>query len=178
MATPRQMVDHSLDAVKGWIPGNMGSVDKHAPLSANVTIDPVYQGRVVHLNSSGEFEMGCTGNQMAIFLLQSSDDSDVQNEGGDSWEAVTSTGTMSGLVAIGGYELASTEFDTDQTYAYNEPLRAVASNSNATTGGRLTNAGIVLGTNAVCGIVSKPAALNSHKKSVLTFWSVFCWGTD
>lgn len=179
MARPRQMFDHTLDAVKGWIPGNMGSVDFTAKLSANVTIDPVYQGRVVHLNSDGEFEMGCTGDQMAIFLLQNSDDTDVANEGATDDQPISPSGNMTGLVAIGGFELASTEFDADQTYAPNDSLRAVASNSNATTGGRLTNQSVVKvasatpqSATAVCGRVSKGVTVNAFKKSVLNFWPV------
>lgn len=177
MATPRQMFDHTLDAVKGWLPGNMSSLDCSGKLSPNVTINPVYAGRVVHKNDNGEFEMGVTGTQMAIFLLQNSDDPDVQNNGGQHWNAIAPTGVLSGLVATGGYELASTEFDDSRTYRVNDPLRAVASNTNATTGGRLTNESVVLFQTAIVGIVSKPPAKNSHGKKVLTFWPVFCPGT-
>ncbi len=178
MATPRQLFDHTLDAVKGWLPGNMASLDCSGKLAAAVTVDPVYAGRVAHKNNDGEFELGVTGTKMAIFLLQNSDDPDVQNSGGDGWTAIAPTGVMSGLVATGGYELASTEFDTSLTYVVNDPLRAIASNSNATTGGRLTNAGVTLFTTAICGVVSKVPAANSHGKSVLTFWPVYVPGTD
>ncbi len=177
MATPRQMFDHSLDAVKGWIPGNMASLDKSAKLSANVTVDPVYAGRVAHLNDDGEFELGVTGSQMAIFLGQNSDDSDVSNLGGNNWQAVSSTGVMSGIVATSGTELASSEFDSAMTYHVNDLLRAVASNSNATTGGRLTNASVTLNTTACVGVVSKVPALNHHRVSIITFWPVYVPGT-
>lgn len=178
MPAPRQMFDHTLDAVKGWLPGNMASLDCSAKLSANVTIDPVYAGRVVHKNDDEEFEMGVTGTQMAIFLLQNSDDPDVANEGGDDFQAIAPRGNMSGLVATGGYEVASTEYDQDQTYHVNDVLRAVASNSNATTGGRLTNASWTLGTNAGVGVVSKIPARNSHRKFVITFWTAYIPGTS
>lgn len=178
MATPRQQTDHTLDCVKGGLPSNMGLLDNFAPLSANVTIDPVYAGRVVHRNDDEEYEMGCTGTQMAIFLNQNSDDSDIDVGGGDVWtDVIPGRGNMSGVVATAGLEIATTEYDTAQDYHMNDPLRAVASNSNATTGGRLTNAGVTLGTNAICGIVSKLPALNSHRVSVLTLWPVFCPGT-
>lgn len=179
MARPRNMFDHTLDAVKGWVPGNMGSVDFAAKLSANVTIDPVYQGRVVHLNSAGEFEMGCVGDQMAIFLMQNSDDTDVESSGSNDDQQTFPRRVMQGLVAIGGYELASTEFDTDQTYAPNDSLRAIASNTVAATGGRLTNQGVVKVASAsastataVCGRVSRGVKTNTHRKSVLYFWPV------
>lgn len=176
MAAPRQMFDHTLDAVKGWLPGNMGALDCSAKLSANVTIDPVYAGRVVHKNDSGEFEMGVTGTMMPIFLLQNSDDHDVRVDGGTDFYAIAPRGTMSGLVATGGYEVATTEFDDDQTYHINDIVRAVASNSNATTGGRLTNASFTLYTNAGVGVVSKLPAANSHRKRVLTIWPAYIPG--
>ena len=147
-----------------------------APLSANVTIDPVYAGRVVHKNDDEEFEMGVTGTQMAIFLLQNSDDPDVKNDGGDDFQAIAPRGNMSGIVATSGTELATTEYDQAQTYHVNDVLRAVASNSNATTGGRLTNAGFTLGTNAGVGVVSKLPKKNSHKKYVITLWPAYIPG--
>lgn len=178
MAATRQMFDHTLDAVKGWMPGNMASLDCSAKLSANVTVDPVYAGRVVHKNDDGEFELGCVGMQMAIFLRQNSSDFDVSPDTGDDYQGISPTGVMSGLVATGGYEVATTEYDRDQTYHVNDALRAIASNSNATTGGRLTNAGFTLGTTAAVGVVSKLPAQNSHKKYVLTLWTAFIPGTD
>jgi hypothetical protein len=158
------------------MPGNMASLDCVGKLSAEVTIDPVYAGRVVHKNDDNEFEMGATGTQMPIFLLQNSDDPDVKNQGGDDFQAISPSGNMSGLVATGGYEVATTEYDQDQTYHVNDAIRAVASNSNATTGGRLTNASFTLGTTAGVGIVSKLPAKNSHKKYVITLWTAFIPG--
>ena len=176
MATPRQMFDHTLDAVKGWLPGNMGALDCAAKLSTNVTISPVYAGRVVHKNDDEEFEMGVTGTQMAIFLFQNSDDYDVQGDSSDDTQSISPTGVMSGFVATGGYEVATTEYDQDQTYHVNDVLRAVASNNNATTGGRLTNASFTLGTTAGVGVVSKLPAKNSHKKYVITLWTAYIPG--
>ncbi len=174
----RQMFDHVCDPVKGWVPGNMSALDKAAKISANVTIDPVFKGRVVHLNSEGEFEMGCVGKQMAIFLMGNNDDNDVAQLSDDDFQGIIPDGDTFGLVATGGYEIATTEFDPAQTYAYNDSLRAIASNSNATTGGRLTNQGVTLYTTAVCGVVSKPPAINHLKRSLLTFWPVYLPGTD
>lgn len=175
MVASRQSFDHALDTPKGWF--EMAALDFSAKLSANVTIDPVYAGRCVHLNSDGEFEMGVTGHQMGIFLLQNSDDPDVATGGPSDAQGTIPAGDMSGLVAKGAYELETTEFDDDQDYAPNDGLRAIADNSNATTGGRLTNAGVTFGTTAVVGIVSKGAYTNSHNKRALVFWPVWCWGT-
>lgn len=172
----RQSFDHKAKALKGWIPGNMGSLDCTAKLSANVTIDPVYAGRVVHKNSSGEFEMGCIAKQMGIVLIGNSDDRDVSMPTGDDYQTVfpPADANLTGLVCSGGFEIESTEYDTAQTYAYNDLLRAVASNSSATTGGRLTNQSLTLYTNAAVGVVSRTPYYNAHRKQVIAFWTVYC----
>ncbi len=176
MSTPGQMFNHTLDVVKGWLPGNMGALDCHGKLSASVTVDPVYAGRVVHKNDEEEFELGVTGSQMAIFLTQNSNDPDVARDSGEDYSAITPKGNMSGVVATGGYEVATTEYDQEQTYHVNDILRAVASNSNATTGGRLTNASFTLFTTAGVGVVSKLPAKNSHRKYVITLWTAYIPG--
>ena len=102
MATPRQMFDHTLDAIKGWF--HMAALDYTAKLSSEVTVN-VYAGRCVHLNATGEFELGCKGSEMPIFLLQNSDDNDVSNSGGTTWYPIGPTGVITGLVAAGSYEL-------------------------------------------------------------------------
>jgi len=185
MPAPRQMFDNTLDVLKGWLPSNMGSVDKAAKISSNVQFT-LKAGRVVHLNNSGEFEPGCRGTEMAIFLFQNADDYDVQNFGGTGtdtlWVPVHPTGTITGLVAIGGYELATTEFDKARTYNYNDLLRAPGGNApaNEATSGVLTNQGVVLynttNATAVCGVVSKPPETNAHGKMVLSFWPIYLPG--
>lgn len=170
MPTPRQSFDHKLDAIKGWF--DLNSLDFAAKLSANVTFDTVFAGRVVHRNTDGEFEMGVAGTQMAIFLRQSSDDPDVANDGGDQWKGTIPNGVMSGLVATGGYELESTEFDTTLDYASNDVLKATADNADEDVGGVLSNDAVVY-TDAVCGVVSRGVLTNVHKKQVLAFWPVY-----
>jgi hypothetical protein len=187
MANPSQMFDHTLDAVKGWF--HEAALDYSAKLSANVTIDPFEQGRVVSLNASGEFETGITGTAMAIFLLNSSDDFDVANAGGDYWTAVAPTGKLSGLVATGAYELQSSEhIDSGVAYANGQLLGAAVNNTTAGIGGILNNeddAGTLLtvpwagsGTDqAICGVVSGGAAANnSHGVSCISFWPVYLPG--
>jgi hypothetical protein len=182
MATPRQMTAHTLEAIKGW--PSPHAVDFATKLSANVTIDPVYAGRVVYLNSSGEYEMGLPDVQyaghMPIFLFQNSDDPDVSNPGGNPateagcWVAVTPTGKIMGLVAAGAYELESTEFEPEATagvYAPGDTLTAINSNSNATTGGRITK-GTAYAV-PLCGVVSRGVRVNSHRKNALAFWPVW-----
>ena len=178
MATPRQMFDHTLDAIKGWF--HMAALDFTAKLSSNVTIDVVYAGRCVHINSDGEFELGCTGSQMPIFLLQNSDDNDVANSGGTKWYPIGPSGNITGLVAKGAYELETTEFDSANTYAPNEYLRCKSSSNSSTDGGLLTNSGVSTlengGSNptAIVGVVSRGVRKRqSDRNDVLAFWPIY-----
>ena len=93
---PILMYNHCLDELKGW--PDEAALDFDAHLSPNTKVDPLYGGRVVHVNSAGEFEPGISGTQMAIFLLQGSHELDVNNYGGNEWTAIAPTGKMSGLV--------------------------------------------------------------------------------
>lgn len=178
MPNPAQMFDHTLDALKGWPAPN--ALDFVAKLSTNVTLTPVPAGRCVHNTASG-FEMGVILTQMPIFLLNGSTDADVANAGGDLWTAIAPAGFLSGLVATGGYELETTEFDTAQTYALNDHLKAIDDNAGA-TGGTLTNQS--LGTlyhasnmEARVGVVSRGKRTNAYGKSVLSFWPVYLPGS-
>jgi hypothetical protein len=172
------MFDHTLDAIKGWF--HMAALDFTAKLSSNVTVDVVYAGRCVHLNSSGEFELGCTGSQMPIFLLQNSDDNDVSNSGGTRWYPIGPAGNITGLVAKGAYELETTEFDSANTYAPNEYLRCKSSSNSSTDGGLLTNASVSVledgGSNptAIVGVVSRGVRKRqSDRNNVLAFWPIY-----
>jgi hypothetical protein len=162
-----QMFERGLDAVKGWF--DMSSLDKSADLNATLRAAfTVPAGRVVVLNDAGEFTTDRTGGNygtvtyndtaMPIFLLNGSTDADVYNDGTSPsttvhWYGVSPAGTMSGLVATGGYELQTTEFDKDQTYAPNQPITATSSTAAATSG-RITSAGITVYTTWICGICS------------------------
>ena len=183
MATPRQMFDHTLDAIKGWF--HMAALDYTAKLSSDVTVTTVYAGRCVHLNATGEFELGCQGSQMPIFILQNSDDNDVSNTGGTTWYPIGPTGVITGLVAKGSYELETTEFDTARTYAPNDFLRCKSSSNSSADGGLLTNNGVVTLENssslssstnptAVVGVVSRGVRKRqSDRNNVLAFWPTY-----
>lgn len=176
MAAPRKMTAHTLEAPKGW--PSPHAVDFQAKLSANVTTDPVFAGRVVHLNEGGEFEMGVSGTQMAMFLFQNSDDPDVKNDGGDPstdvdvWVAIAPTGKINALVAAGAYELASTEYKSADEASLVPNALLTGNTSNSTSaGGQLELA--TLGTHAVCGVVSRGVKTNSHLKKEVFFWPVW-----
>ena len=177
MANPRQMFDHTLDAIKGWF--QMAALDFTAKISANVEVS-VYAGRCAHVNSVGEIELVCTGSMMPIFLLQGGTDNDVSNDGGTTWYPIGPTGTITGLVGSGSYELETTEFDSGNTYAPNEYLRCKSSSQSSTDAGLLTNSSTVAAeagsgnpTNIV-GVVSRGVRKRqSDRNNVLAFWTVY-----
>ena len=180
------MFEHALSHPKGWF--EPSALDFVAKLSPEVSI-VAYGGRVVHVNPAGEFEMGISGQAMPIFLLQADVDFDVSNPvvtpGGQFMhQAIAPAGNMSGLVATGGYELESTEFDTTPAAAYapNQLLTALANNADQNTGGVLSNdragAGGSAGAvrpyqEACCGVVSRGQFKNEHNVPVLAFWPVY-----
>jgi hypothetical protein len=184
MAVPRQMTAHTLEAPKGWPSPN--AVDFQAPVNATVlstiTGGVVFAGRCVHLNNSGEFELGVSGTQMPLFLFNNSDDPDVENPGGDpatvagAWVATAPTGKLLALVAKGAYELATTEFVTNRTYNPNDLLYAPTGTTLATSG-VLTNGSTAYPATSVVGVVSRgrtsSSAANSHGVAELFFWPVF-----
>jgi hypothetical protein len=179
------MFEQALDTLKGWF--HLSALDKSAKLAAALlaTATDIPAGRVAHLNADGEFETGGSGTEMPIYLWNGKFHPDVSNSGTspttsvDHWVAIAPTGVMSGLVATGGYELQTTEFDTALTYAPNELL-------TADSDGILTNATAVQYTNWICGVASwhvqgdnqssaatSPVGNNAHGVSVLSFWSYF-----
>lgn len=184
MAAPSLMFEHGIDVAKGWF--EPAALDFSAKLSSNVTFD-VPAGRVMHVNSAGEFETGVGETDMGIVLIQGSQAYDVANDGTTPagnfmHQAIAPAGTMSGLVCSGAYEIEDTEFDTGQTYAPNELLTATVANTTLATGGVLTNAGSGAGgdveqfVDPVCGVVSRGEFVNAHGISVLAFWPVWLPG--
>lgn len=201
MSVPSQMFKHTLNPLKGW-PSPV-ALDFVGQLHSAVTISPLPAGRCVHIHSvtaitagygpgpaTGKggvplLKTGVIAKQMGLFTFQGSQDFDVANPASsttnsngtiDDWFAVGPVGNVMCLVANGSYELETTEFDTAQTYAPNDPLRAVSNDTDATDGtggGCLTNQGITFGTNAYVGVVSRGVYTNAYGKSALAFWPVY-----
>ncbi len=177
-SAPSMPFEHAIDVPKGWF--DMTALDFVTRLSSNVTFD-VPAGRIVHLNSNGEFEMGVHQTGMPLVLLTGSTSFDVANPGTSAagnfiHQTVLPAGNMTGLVCKGGYEIQSTEFDTTRNYVPGQLLTAAANNSNAATGGVLTNAGTGTGgdvrqfVDPVCGVVARGVLTNHHGVQVLDFW--------
>lgn len=172
--TLQLMTDKVMDVIKGWF--RPSALDFEAKISSSVTFD-VPEGRVMHVNASGELETGISGSQMAIFLLQDSTDPDVTTENVEGAVSIAPTGVSSGLVATGAYEIQTTEFINTLTYAPNDLLTAPTDNADVDVGGLLTNDSITLYTTAVCGVVSRGKTTNHFGKPVISFWPVYVPGT-
>lgn len=182
MPAPDLLFEHGLDVKKGWF--DMASLDYSAKLSSTVEY-PVKRGRVVHVGADGTFVPGAHNTNVAIFLLNGSEDADVSNPGTTAagnfmHQAVAPTGKLSGLVATGGYEISSTEYDATKTYTPGDLLTAAQSLSNSAVGGVLTNA---VGQNAVrqfvnpvVGVVSSGSARNHNGINAISFWCVWLPG--
>ncbi len=183
ISSPASIFEHTLDPVSGY--DKERGLAFTANLSANVTLTP-YPGRVAHLNSSGEFEMGVAAKQMPLFLMPPSYPIGHSPTVSPYWQGVGKF-PLTGLPATAGLELATTEFDTDKTYLPNDLLTAVADNDDQDTGGLLSNvdgsaaalthprksAGT---TRTICGMVSKAPQTLKNKNVVLYFWTLLIIG--
>ncbi len=168
------MTEKTLNAVKGW--PNPHAVDFTAVFAQSVldAVDVVRPGSCVHLNDTGELELGVGSlDVMPMFTFFSSDDPVVVNFGGDpatkkgGWVAVTPTGQMLCLPAKIAAELVSTEFDPDEE----DDLTPNALLTSPTSGG---NAGkLVVGTkytDTICGFVSRGVVDNGYGYDAIAFW--------
>lgn len=175
MPAPDLMFEHGLDVKKGWF--DMASLDYSAKLAPQVEY-AVPRGRVVHVDVNGNFRPGAHNTGVAIFLLNGSNDADVSNPGTTAGnifmhQAISPTGKLSGIVATGGYEISTTEFNSDLSYAPGDLLTAAQSLSNVAIGGVLTNASVVQYVNPVVGVVSSGKAKNHNGVQSLSFWCVY-----
>ena len=140
---------------------------------------------MVHLEKeSGKdvFAPGVTSTGVAIFLLNGSTDADVSNPGTTAagnfmHQAISPSGKLSGLVATGGYEIATTEYVKTSggnavTYAPGDLLTAPTT-GGSTVEGVLTKSSAVQYKDPVCGVVSSGAAKNHNGVDTLSFWCVY-----
>lgn len=174
---PDLMFEHGLDMKKGWF--DMASLDYAAKMRPDLGYD-IPRGRVVHVDSNGYFTPGCGNVAIGIFLINGTTDADVSNPGTTAGglfmhKAISPSGKLSGVVATGGYEISTTEFDTAQTYVPGTLLTAPAG-SSATDAGLLTNQSAVQFVNPICGVVSSGAGKNHNGVMALSFWSVWLPG--
>lgn len=159
--TPGQMFDHELNQKKGW--PSQYAIDYSAPYAEGQ--EGVKAGMVVSLNADGKFERGLTSDgAVAIFALQNQSDFDVRSAIGN-----TAGGNGSGLVALGAYELQSTEF-VETSYAPNTPLTVHMGAPDDPDNGKLEPG--TLYDDPIVGVVSSGQEDSEHHKDIqfLGFW--------
>jgi hypothetical protein len=209
---PRQVFTHMLQGLAGWF-------DEHAiqfigKVSASVTYRDAdgflmpWPGTVVHTDPNTAFDpkagasflLGAKNSHMPIYLGQWRQDPDVVNPGDVQTDAYGWASIMrevqSGLVAVGGYEIATTEYDKTQgvTFKPGDKLHAptvdqITSGTDYSMAGKIynrkgwpggANAALTAGTDAICGIVSRGVSTTHllQKQSALAFWTYFQPGTE
>jgi hypothetical protein len=161
------MFDHELNPRKGW--PSPYAVDHR--IQADSAAEGILAGMVVHKDpTSGKAIRGLTAlsSEMPLFVFQGQDEFDVNGDVGN-----IIGGWMNTLVAIGSYELQTTEFVSPATYNINDPLTSVVHAVSPTDKGKVQKT--TLGSNdVICGIVSETGPVaNDHGKEFVTFWPVF-----
>lgn len=188
----RAMEAHTLNPKSAWPAPH--AVMHVAPLHGDVTIDPVYAGRCLHLANNGKLKTGLVATQYLcrppMWVFPNSDDPDVEMDGGDPssdvgvYVSINTPGASGGggglncLVGLQCFEVETTEFNPEdnlgETYATGDALTATPADTNATTGGRITRCtGGIAGAEPVCGIVSAAVTQNSAGYDILSLWTWF-----
>ena len=197
---PRRIATHhTLEIIKGnRAPNNFDFQALPDPTQLGLISGGIFfEGRCVHLNDSGNWELGSGIAHLAFFLLGSSDDLDVKNDGGtinqdvtygpvlteaDAWSAGTPSGKINAVCALGGFELATTEFDPVPAYLPNQQLKSALSDGNPANmlnlAGKLTNSAAgALGTYGSVGVVTRgrvqTSPKNAHGRDELYFAPCF-----
>lgn len=169
-----QMYDHKIDVVRG--PAPQHRLEYFAPAAEDASY---LRGSVISADDTGALRKGCpagtTGNRpMPMFAIQGTDDLDVYTDFYNTGVAVPSA-----IVATGGFEIATTEFDI-ATYKVNDLLTV----DDAT--GKVKKAAVdAYGTVPIIGICSVATdgtavtnaigvpTFSQYGKPLLTFWTVF-----
>ena len=183
-----RMYTHFCEPVRG---GDSGQLVKIRPVDPS-NLATLISGRVGSLNSSGQIQLGlASSTAMPLFVFKGVDQPSVYSPGGagtntywvggNSFAAGT---TALALVASGGWEIQTTEFDkTQNDYACNDLLKV-------DNEGKVTNKGVTLYTTAVVGVCSvhenaqnnqepsaqPPRGVSANGVETLTFWSVYLPG--
>ena len=173
------MTANTLNALTGW--PSQHAVDFHAMCDATILAanEPILAGSVVSLGADGEFELGVDANdRMPMFLFNNSDDPDVENDGGNAgaggdkgvWVPVSPTGQAMALVAVGAYELTSTQYVTGGNIDVpNTPLWSDDAGADI---GKLDDT-TWTGGKTVVGIVSRGVVDNGYGHNAVAFWPYF-----
>lgn len=177
-----KMTANTLNARKGW--PFAGPVDIKAAFSAAslAARSPVRRGSVLHLSSTGLYELGVGILQvMPLFLFHDSNEPDVINDGGDpatdfgAWLPLVPAGEAMALVGNMALELTSSQYVTggEITYPPNTPLTSPClgdgEGEDDETAGKLVEG--VIYTDMIVGFVSQGLIPNGFGTGeVLAFW--------
>lgn len=158
-----KMTGHMCVAVKGPAPNWRA---EYAAEGADVE-QVIHEGSLISLNEEGKFVLGCeagTAGNRPMPMFSCKDDA---NAGVIRWGGNVFAGYHHGLVATGGFEIETSEFDKAE-YKYNDLLKPG-------TAGNITKAGAdAYGEFPVVGIVSRPPAKNrTCECDTIRFWSTF-----
>lgn len=159
-----KMTGHVCVAVKGPAPNWRA---EYAAEGADVNQE-IHEGSLISLNAEGKFVLGCEAGSGANRPMPMFSCKDINNAGVVQFGGNVFAGNYHGLVATGGFEIETSEFDKDVEYKYNDMLMPGEA-------GKVTVAtGAAYGAFPVVGIVSRPAGLNrTCECNTIRFWSTF-----
>ncbi len=205
MATFRPMTLHAAELLKGALPIVGPIIDHQAPINAtqNNTITGGYvpKGRIVSLNTSGEWVLGVGATNATLsvpwFLMSNSDDPDVITGGGGNpasdygaYVPGTPSGKMNAVCLMDVHVLQTTEFVGGVDYPVNTALSAPLT-ADGTAADLKNNAGVLTKTISAAAVTPYKHAIvgyvlfkylnatpdkmtkNAHGRRVLTFVSSF-----
>jgi len=191
--TPGQNYDHLLNPISGYDGMHDLQFQGHGDSAATWN-----RGSLLGLDADGELIPfndldGTLGKRaMALFAINASYDLDVT--GGGDWGAGANplyrvdAGNIAGqtlasdnstvltkkvgtLVATGGFELVTTEFQTGSTYNENDPLVSAA--AGTVDVGTIRAGGELALEENIVGVVSTGARVETYGQDVLQFWPVY-----
>ena len=171
-----EMYLHELNPIKGW--WDEHALDKSAVIVFTAGVK-VNKGSVMSLRADRKLQAGLACNAMPIFAFNSNFDWDAvpdvggmvgPSNGGIPLNALTEA-SVTGLVAVGGYELQSTEFDPQYNNSY-RPNAALTAYAPGNIKAGLLKPGTQF-VDTLCGICSEGLGASEAGIPWVTFWSFF-----
>lgn len=158
-----KMTGHMCVAVKGPAPNWRAD---YSAEGADVAQE-IHEGSLISLNAEGKFVLGCEKGEGANRPMPMWSCKDINNAGVVQFGGNVFAGYYNGLVATGGFEIETSEFDAAE-FKYNDLLMPG-------TAGKVAKAtGAAYGEFPVVGVVSRPPMQNrTCECQTIRFWSTF-----
>ena len=167
MTAPAQMFDRRLNPLKGW--PSPYALDKAKEMTIG---ENTKAGMVMHIDPvTARFKRGLPGRQIPIFAWNSEGDFDIGSVDDGNISNYGNTKGLSGLVALGAYEVETTEFVLGQTYAPNQELKVNDGVDNPLDKGKIEPGEYY--TNTIVGVVSDGKKTNSYGRECVALWTYF-----